>query len=54
MSKTAPANMSKVVYGSRRGRAIDIALKTARHTTQKRKIVSIVKAYHGHTGLAVA
>ena len=33
--------------------AIDIALKTARHATQKRKIVSIVKAYHGHTGLAV-
>ena len=52
--ETAPANMSKVVYGSGGGEAIDIALKTARHTTQKRKIVSIVKAYHGHTGLAVA
>src|SRR6266568_2990787 len=34
--------------------AIDIALKTARHATQRRKIVSIIKAYHGHTGLAVA
>ncbi|HYJ76691.1 MAG TPA: aminotransferase class III-fold pyridoxal phosphate-dependent enzyme, partial [Kineosporiaceae bacterium] len=30
------------------------ALKTARHATKRRKIVSIVKAYHGHTGLAVA
>ena len=28
-------------------------MKTARHATQKRKIVSIVKAYHGHTGLAL-
>jgi acetylornithine/succinyldiaminopimelate/putrescine aminotransferase len=52
--ETAPPNISKVIYGSGGGEAIDIALKTARHTTQKRKIVSIVKAYHGHTGLAVA
>jgi len=52
--KTAPANLTKVAYGSGGGEAIDIALKTARHATQRRKIVSIVKAYHGHTGLAVA
>lgn len=52
--KTAPKNLTKVVYGSGGGEAIDIALKTARHATGKRKIVSVVKAYHGHTGLAVA
>ncbi len=40
-------------YGSGGGEAIDIAIKTARHAAQKKKIVSIVKAYHGHTGLAV-
>jgi acetylornithine/succinyldiaminopimelate/putrescine aminotransferase len=51
--KSAPAGLSKVIYGSGGGEAIDIALKTARHATQKRKIVSIIKAYHGHTGLAV-
>ena len=51
---SAPEGLTKVVYGSGGGEAIDIALKTARHTTKKRKIVSIVKAYHGHTGLAVA
>jgi len=50
---SAPAGLSKVIYGSGGGEAIDIAIKTARHATQKRKIVSIVKAYHGHTGLAV-
>jgi acetylornithine/succinyldiaminopimelate/putrescine aminotransferase len=50
---SAPANLTKVIYGSGGGEAIDIAIKTARHATQKRKIVSIVKAYHGHTGLAV-
>jgi acetylornithine/succinyldiaminopimelate/putrescine aminotransferase len=42
------------MYGSGGGEAIDIALKSARHATGKRKIVSIAKAYHGHTGLAVA
>ncbi|MCX6459332.1 MAG: aminotransferase class III-fold pyridoxal phosphate-dependent enzyme [Actinobacteria bacterium] len=51
---SAPGGLSKVIYGSGGGEAIDIAIKTARHTTQKRKILSIVKAYHGHTGLAVA
>jgi len=50
---SAPKNLTKVIYGSGGGEAIDIAIKTARHATQKRKIVSIIKAYHGHTGLAV-
>ena len=51
---TAPPGLTKVMYGSGGGEAIDIALKSARHATGKRKIVSIAKAYHGHTGLAVA
>lgn len=51
--KTASPNMRRVIYGSGGGEAIDIALKTARHTKQRRKIVSIIKAYHGHTGVAV-
>jgi acetylornithine/succinyldiaminopimelate/putrescine aminotransferase len=52
--ESAPASLSKVAFGSGGGEAIDIALKSARHAMQRRKIVSIVKAYHGHTGLAVA
>jgi acetylornithine/succinyldiaminopimelate/putrescine aminotransferase len=51
--KTAPDGLTRVAYASGGGEAIDIALKSARHATQKRKIVSIIKAYHGHTGLAV-
>jgi acetylornithine/succinyldiaminopimelate/putrescine aminotransferase len=51
---SAPPGISKVVYASGGGEAVDIALKSARHATGKRKIVSIVKAYHGHTGLALA
>ena len=54
LAACAPSpDMRYTAYGSGGGEAIDIALKTARHATQKRKIVSIVKAYHGHTGLAV-
>ncbi|SHN28800.1 Acetylornithine/succinyldiaminopimelate/putrescine aminotransferase [Cryptosporangium aurantiacum] len=51
--RTAPPGLAKVVYGSGGGEAVDIAIKSARHATKRRKIVSIVKAYHGHTGLAV-
>ena len=51
--KSASPNMRRVIYGSGGGEAIDIALKTTRHTKQRRKIVSIIKAYHGHTGVAV-
>jgi acetylornithine/succinyldiaminopimelate/putrescine aminotransferase len=52
--RSAPAGLTKVIYGSGGGEAVDIAIKSARHATGRRKIVSIVKAYHGHTGLAVA
>ncbi|MEZ5101578.1 MAG: aminotransferase class III-fold pyridoxal phosphate-dependent enzyme [Thermoleophilia bacterium] len=51
---TASPNMRRVIYGASGGEAIDIAIKTARHTRQRRKIVSVLKGYHGHTGLAVA
>ena len=51
--KTCADNMRYVMYGSGGGEAIDIAIKAARFAKQRRKIVSVVKAYHGHTGLAV-
>lgn len=51
--KSAGPNMQYAVLASGGGEAIDIAIKTARHATQRRKILSIIKAYHGHTGLAV-
>jgi len=54
LADCAPAaDMKYTAYGSGGAEAIDIALKTARHAAQKRKIVSIIKGYHGHTGLAV-
>lgn len=54
LAACAPApDMKYTVYGAGGAEAIDIAIKTARHAAQKRKIVSIVKAYHGHSGLSV-
>jgi putrescine aminotransferase len=51
--RTAPWRDGRVIYATGGGEAIDIALKSARHATQRKKIVSIMKGYHGHTGLAV-
>jgi putrescine aminotransferase len=52
--KHSPAGLNHAIYASGGGESIDIALKSARYGTGKRKIVSLEKCYHGHTGLAVA
>ena len=53
LAATMPGDLKYTAYGAGGAEAIDIAIKTARHATKKKKIVSIMKAYHGHTGLAV-
>ena len=52
--KNSPEGLNHAIYSSGGGEAIDIALKSARYGTKRRKIVSLEKCYHGHTGLAVA
>ncbi len=42
------------VFASGGGEAIDLAIKSARRATGRRRIVSVTDAYHGHTGLALA
>ncbi|MEA3291623.1 MAG: aminotransferase class III-fold pyridoxal phosphate-dependent enzyme [Pseudomonadota bacterium] len=42
------------VFASGGGEAVDLAIKSARRATGRRRIVSVVDAYHGHTGLALA
>ena len=53
LAKACPGDLQYTIFAAAGAEAIDVAIKTARHTMQKRKIVSIIKAYHGHTGLAV-
>jgi acetylornithine/succinyldiaminopimelate/putrescine aminotransferase len=50
---TCAPSMRRVIYGASGGEATDIAIKSARHASGKRRVVSIVKGYHGHTGLAL-
>jgi len=54
LARLTPGDLQYSVFASGGGEAIDLALKTARHATKRRKIVSIAKGYHGHTGLALA
>jgi acetylornithine/succinyldiaminopimelate/putrescine aminotransferase len=42
------------VFSSGGGEAVDLALKSARRATGRRRIVSVAGSYHGHTGLALA
>jgi len=51
--KTAP-HMKYAIFGAGGAEAVEIALKTARYATQRRKIVSIIHGYHGHSGLSVS
>ncbi len=51
--KTAP-DLKYAVFGAGGAEGVEIALKSARYATKRRKIVSIVKGYHGHSGLSVA
>jgi len=46
--------LTGVVFATTGGEAIDLAIKVARHFTNRDSIVSVEGAYHGHTGLALA
>jgi len=47
-------DQSYAVFSAGGAEAVEVALKSARYATKRRKIVSIIKGYHGHSGLAVA
>jgi hypothetical protein len=46
--------MRYAVFASGGGEAIDVALKSARRATGRRRVISVIGSYHGHTGLALA
>ncbi|MFQ5478747.1 MAG: aspartate aminotransferase family protein [Candidatus Binatia bacterium] len=48
-----PGDLKFTVFASGGSEATDIAIKTARRATGRRKIVSIDCGYHGHTGLSM-
>lgn len=53
LSACTPDGLQYTIYGAGGAEAVELAIKSARNATQRRKIVSIIKAYHGHSGLSV-
>lgn len=47
-----PGDMKAVVFASGGSEAVDVAIKSARHATNRRKIISIDQGFHGRTGLS--
>lgn len=54
LSATTGDRLATVVLGVSGGEAIDTAIKASWAATGRRKIVSVLGGYHGHTGLALA
>lgn len=53
LHEASPDSLIYTVYGASGSEASDIAIKSARYATGRRKIVSAFKSYHGSTGLSV-
>ena len=53
LAACTPEGLQYTIYGAGGAEAVELAIKSARNATGKRKIVSIIKAYHGHSGLSV-
>lgn len=53
LAACTPDGLQYTIYGAGGAEAVELAIKSVRNATQRRKIVSIVKAYHGHSGLSV-
>jgi len=50
----APGDMNRILFASGGGDAVECAIKLALGATGKQRIISTVKAYHGHTGFALS
>jgi len=54
LARLTPGDLRYTVFAASGSEANDAAIKTARKATGRRKIVSLVGSYHGHTGLCLA
>ena len=54
LARVCPGDLRYSVFAASGSEANDIAIKTARRATGRRRIVSLAGSYHGHTGLCLA
>ncbi len=54
LARLTPGDLQYTVFARGGSEAIDVAIKTARVATQRRKVVGIDHGYHGRTGLSGA
>ncbi len=54
LAAISPPGLKNVLFCGGGGEAIDSAIKLARGVTGRKKVISLVKAYHGHTGFALS
>ncbi len=54
LAEITPGNLKLTMFGVGGGEANDFAIKLARGYTRRPEIITTVKCYHGHTGLALS
>ena len=54
LARLTPGELTYSVFCASGAEAIDVAIKTARHATGRRKLVGLAAGFHGRTGLAGA
>jgi acetylornithine/succinyldiaminopimelate/putrescine aminotransferase len=54
LADTTDGRLDKVVFSASGSEAVDVAIKSARRATKRRKVIGIEGGYHGRTGLSGA
>jgi putrescine aminotransferase len=54
LAELTPGELTYTVFASGGSEAIDVAIKTARRATGRRRVVTLAAGYHGRTGLSGA
>jgi len=54
LAELMPGDIRYTFFGASGGEAVDLAIKLGRGYTQRPKVISAKRAYHGHTGFALA
>jgi acetylornithine/succinyldiaminopimelate/putrescine aminotransferase len=54
LAEVSPGDLECTTFGTGGGEAVDFALKLARGSTGRARVVSTVNGYHGHTGFALS